>query len=241
MMKFYYDLHIHSCLSPCGDEDMTPNNIVNMSIIKGLDLIAITDHNSIKNCRAAINAAKGKNLLVLPGMEIQTLEDVHLVVIFPSIEDAEKFDDAINGYKLKFPHKSEKFGYQVILDENDQIIAYEEYTLMLSMNISIDKAIDMSIGYNGIAFPAHINRPSNSVISNLGFIPENWSIGAVEIFRHKENNELIEKYSKKYKIIANSDAHYLKDISEAENFMDLELLSAKEVIKYLSKSEEGRV
>jgi len=234
-MKFYYDLHIHSCLSPCGDEDMTPNNIVNMSIIKELDVIAITDHNSIKNCRAAINAAKGTKLLVLAGMEIQTLEDVHLIVLFPDIDYAEKFDDAISEYRFNFPHKAEKFGDQMILDEKDQLIGYEKYTLMLSMGISIDKAIDMAIKYNGIAFPAHINRPSNSVIANLGFIPENWPIGAVEIFRQKENRSLVEEYSKKYKIVSNSDAHYLKDISEAENFMNLKLLSAEEVIKYLSK------
>ena len=99
-MKLYYDFHIHSGLSPCSSDDMTPNNIVNMSIIKGLDAIAITDHNGISNVRVACEIGEKNGLIVVPGIEIQTIEDVHIVALFQSIKDIEEFYKQIENYRL---------------------------------------------------------------------------------------------------------------------------------------------
>ena len=106
-MRVYYDLHIHSCLSPCGDNDMTPNNIVNMSLLNGMDMIALTDHNSCKNCRAAVRAGEEAGVTVVPGMELTTSEEAHVVCLFPTVEQAEAFGELCG---VPFPGDSEPAG-----------------------------------------------------------------------------------------------------------------------------------
>lgn len=235
-MKYYYDFHIHSCLSPCGDEDMTPNNIVNMSLLKGLDVIALTDHNTMKNCPSILELAKASGLLVIPGMEIQTREDVHIVALFPNIETAASVEALLDEHRLMLPHKPEKFGQQLIMNAKDEIIEEYPITLLASIDIGVDQLICMVRDSGGVAFPAHINKQANSVLGNLGFIPEDWPIAALEIFRADENQDLVEKYVKQYKILRNSDAHYLQDISEAVNTIDIPALTVDEVIKYLRET-----
>ena len=121
-MRLYYDLHIHSSLSPCGDNDMTPNNIVNMAKLNELDIIAITDHNSCKNCAAAIKVGNEVGVTVVPGMELTTSEDIHVVCLFPDLESAEAFDNYVCERLMKFPNEADIFGHQYIMDENDEII-----------------------------------------------------------------------------------------------------------------------
>jgi predicted metal-dependent phosphoesterase TrpH len=235
-MKFYYDFHIHSCLSPCGDEDMTPNNIVNMSLIKGLNVIALTDHNTMKNCPSILEAAEESGLLVIPGMEIQTREDVHIVALFPNLEAASHVEALLDEHRLMLPHKPEKFGRQVIMNEKDEIIEEYPITLLASIDIGIDQLIRMVGDSGGVVFPAHINKQANSVLGNLGFIPEDWPIGAIEVFKADENMDLVAKYSGRFKILKNSDAHYLQDISEPVNTIDIPALTIDEVIKYLRET-----
>ncbi|MBN2897153.1 MAG: PHP domain-containing protein [Clostridia bacterium] len=235
-MKVHYDFHIHSCLSPCGDDDMTPNNIVNMSLIKGLDVIAITDHNTMKNCPSAVAVGEEVGLLVIPGMEIQTREDVHVVVLFPSVAIAASFELQIDAHRLMLPHKPDKFGRQLIMSTEDEIIEEYPVTLLASVDIGVDQILDMAIACGGVAFPAHINKHANSVLDNLGFIPEGWPIGAVEIFQPDKNEALLQTYTDRYKILTNSDAHYLQDISEPVNVIEIPELTIDEIIKYLRKT-----
>ncbi len=232
-MNVYYDFHIHSCLSPCSDEDMTPNNIVNMSLLKGLNVIAVTDHNTMKNCPSVMSIAENTNLLVIPGMEIQTREDVHIIALFPSIRTCVEMEDILDDHRLMLPHKPEKFGQQLIMNSEDEIIGEYPVTLMASVDIGIDQLIEMVYDKGGVVFPAHINKPANSVLSNLGFIPKEWPIAAVEIFRANENADIVTTYAANYKVLKNSDAHYLHDISEAENSIEIPELTIEEIIKYL--------
>ena len=125
-MKVYYDFHIHSCLSPCGDNDMTPNNIVNMASLKGLDAIAITDHNCGHNAKAAIEAAKELPLTVIPGMEIETSEEIHMVALFETVEAMEKMQDVVLSKMPPIKNKPALFGEQIIMDKHDKVIDFKE-------------------------------------------------------------------------------------------------------------------
>ena len=232
-MKLYYDLHIHSALSPCGDKDMTPNNIVNMSIIKGLDIIAVTDHNSCGNVRAVMEVA-GDRLLVIPGMEVETSEEVHVVCYFPEIESAEAMEKYIREHMPKIKNKEEIFGEQLYMDSEDNIIGKEENLLVTATDLDIFEVVQKAKEFGGVAVPAHIDRSSYSVLSNLGFFPPELIVGSVEITA-KNRLKMQGEYEKKHNIISNSDAHYLEDIAEPEFYVDIMSKSTENLIEYLCK------
>lgn len=228
--KYYYDLHIHSCLSPCGDNDMTPNNIVNMAILKGLDIIAVADHNSCGNVRAITAAADGR-ITVIPAMEITTAEEVHMLSLFPSIEAAEEAEIYIKKNLPDIKNRPEIFGNQYFMDENDEICGEEEKLLVSATNLDIYEVTELVRACGGIAVPAHIDRSSYSIISNLGFIPPDISFPCVEITA--KNLESFSPDYKDYRIITNSDAHYLWDISEKERFFEIDNKITENVLKSL--------
>ncbi len=235
-MKVYYDLHMHSCLSPCGDDDMTPNNIVGMSKLCGLDIIALTDHNSCKNCRATIEVGVKNDLCVVPGMEICTSEEIHAVCLFESIEKAEAFDKYIYENVLNIKNRPDIYGNQLILDENDIQTGFEKKLLLTATNISITGLNDLVTNeFDGFCFPAHINRDSYSLISVFGEIPTEENFKVLEIYKPLYNESLNKLYPEinSSKILYNSDAHYLQDISQAENQIELKEISAKALIDSL--------
>lgn len=234
-MKFHYDLHIHSCLSPCGDEDMTPINIVNMSVIKGLDVIAITDHNSIKNCYAAMEVAKDLPILVLPGMEVESKEEVHVLCLFKNIMEAEEFDKFITKNIPEIQLNESFFGEQVVCDGKGERVEKIKNLLSTSIKLSVNDIIKTAFELGGVAIPAHVDKSSYSIISNLGFIPFDLDIKTLEISKNTTKEAQLKKYPylKNYEFIKNSDAHYLVDISERGNAIDLPELDAEALIKYL--------
>lgn len=232
-MKLYYDLHIHSALSPCGDKDMTPNNIVNMSIIKGLDIIAVTDHNSCGNVRAVMQVA-GDRLLVIPAMEVETSEEVHMVCYFPCIEACEKMGYFIKEHMPPVKNEERIFGEQLYMDAEDNIIGKEENLLVTAIDLDIFQVAQKTKEFGGVAIPAHIDRSSYSVLSNLGFIPPELVVNTVEITA-KNRLKMQEEYEEKYNVISSSDAHYLEDIAEPEFYVDVMSKSAEKVIKCLCK------
>ena len=235
MLKLSYDLHIHSSLSPCGDEDMTPANIVGMSALKSLDVIAVTDHNSCKNCPAVLKLAEEYNILAIPGMEICTMEEVHALCLFAELADALAFDEYVYSKLMKFPNDEKAFGKQEIYNEEDQIIGIEPYLLINAVNISFDHLGELMDRFHGIYIPAHVDKSTNSVISNLGFIPPDADFTVAEfanIGRYEEvagNNP----YLKNCTIITNSDAHSLGNINEAVNYIECEAKSRGAVLKAL--------
>lgn len=239
-MKAFYDLHIHSCLSPCGDMDMTPNNIVNMAIIKGLDIIAVADHNTCGNCRAVMEVGARNGLKVIPAMELNTKEDVHILCLFSDIEKAESFSCYIYNNIPQIVNNEEIFGKQVYMNSKDEVIGEEEKLLITASNIGVYDTALLCSEYGGIAIPAHIDRSSYSILSMLGFITEDMGFSTYELSLRavasdllKENKLLEDKI-----IIRNSDAHYLWDIAERERFIELTSISAKSIIEYFSEKND---
>ena len=213
-MKLVYDFHIHSCLSPCGDKDMTPLNIVNMSKIMGYDAIALTDHNSCRNCEAAVKAGKEIGLTVIPGMELCTSEEVHIVCLFPDCKRAMEFSDYIYSTLPPIKNKASVFGEQTIMDEKDEITGCEERLLITASGLSCAKAVNTVSQYGGVCYPAHIDRSSFSILSNLGTIDESYGFTCAEVYDMSALDKLKEKhpYISSLKILTDSDAHYLENM-----------------------------
>ncbi len=235
-MRVYYDLHIHSALSPCGDEDMTPLNIVGMAKLIGLDVIAVTDHNSVGNCRAVIEAGKDCDLLVIPGMELETSEEVHIVMLFRSIEGAEACGREVKERLLKIDNDEEIYGEQLYLDCNDTVVGKESNLLVTATNIGVYEVVELAKKYGGIAIPAHIDRTSHGILQMLGDIDEYMNFTAVEITPNA-SDEFVESWRRRgYEIVRNSDAHYLHNLNEKTvNFLEVENLCVDAVIDALER------
>lgn len=216
MIKCFYDLHIHSALSPCASNDMTPNNIINMAILKGLDIIAVTDHNSAKNIGAILKVAKAKNIIVIPGIEVETYEGIHMLCLFRNLEDINIFDKLIYRNLPKVRNNENVFGEQIIFNEDDTYKCEEMQMLLNATCLKLNEVIKLVHLLNGLIFCAHIDRLKNSIITVLGFIPENLAVDGVEIISNNNQN-IYDKQFKKYRIIQNSDAHYLGNIYEKMN------------------------
>ncbi len=234
-MKYYYDLHLHSCLSPCGDMDMTPNNIVNMAKLLGLDVIALTDHNTSLNCEAAMKAGEKIGLLVIAGMELTTSEDIHAVCLFPTLEKALKWNDYVDNHRIKIKNKPDIYGRQVIMNENDEETGETEHLLIPATDISIMSAHKLVKDFGGVCYPAHIDRDSLSILSVLGEIDESCGFTTAELADKTRLSALRAQHPilNTLKIVTNSDAHYLENMREAENFIELPELTAENVIEYL--------
>lgn len=222
-MKAFYDLHIHSVLSPCAERDMTPNNIVNMALIKELNFIAITDHNSIANVAAALKVAADLPITVIPGIEVQSKEDVHAICLFKEFAQLECFYDHIIAHITPMDHDAKRFGEQTIMDENDQIVGNIGQSVYASIQLSVDDIVTIAAQYGGHVIPAHLDRPSYSMIANLGFIAPDLAIKAIEISGEADVTGFIAKhrYLKNYRLVINSDAHELYRISEPQNSIEV--------------------
>ena len=223
MNRYYYDLHLHSCLSPCGDDDNTPNNIAGMASLCGLNIIALTDHNTCKNCPAFFEAAKRYGLIPIAGMELTTAEDIHVVCLFEELESAMAFDEEIDKRRMKIENRTDIFGNQYILDGEDTIIGEEKYLLPNATSVSLEEAFELVKSFGGIAYPAHIDRQSNGIISVLGTFPEAPHFNIIEINQKEKAEEYVKKYSLQDKrVIISSDAHYLTDMRDKENYFELD-------------------
>lgn len=222
MKRYYYDLHIHSCLSPCGDNDMTPNNIVGMAMLAGLELIGLTDHNSCKNCPAFVRAAEQYGLIPIPGMELTTAEDIHLVCLFDSLESAMAFDREVEARRILIPNRVDIFGEQLILDENDTVIGSEEALLTNATTLSLEEAEALVRYFGGASYPAHIDREANGIIAMLGTLPEQPVFFAAEFHDQGQVASYRERYPVPERILIGSDAHNLGAIPDAEQQLLLE-------------------
>ena len=225
MKKYYYDLHIHSCLSPCGDDDMTPNNIAGMGVVAKLDIMALTDHNSCLNCPAFYKTAEANGIVPVAGMELTTAEDIHLVCLFEQLEDALKFSEEVNSRRIPFKNRVDIFGQQMIMDENDEVIGVDENLLSNATLITVDEAPSLVNSFGGICYPAHIDREANGIVATLGVFPQEPFFPCAEF----HDSDKIGRYSEKFPIISDkplvvsSDAHYLWDISGRLNCFELDV------------------
>ena len=223
MNRYYYDLHIHSCLSPCGDDDNTPNNIAGMATLCGLNVVALTDHNTCKNCPAFFEAAKRYGIIPIAGMELTTAEDIHVICLFETLENAMAFDSEIDKRRIKIPNRTDIFGNQWIMDGEDNIIGEDEYLLSNATTVSLEGVPTLTAQFGGICYPAHIDRQSNGIIAVLGTLPETPSFGLVEINRSENIAAYTEKYALQDKrIIISSDAHVLTSMRDKEHYFEVD-------------------
>jgi DNA polymerase III alpha subunit len=220
MNKYFYDLHIHSCLSPCADNDMTPNNIAGMAALNGLQVIALTDHNSAKNCPAFFEACRRQGLIAIAGVELSTAEDIHLVCLFPELSAAMEFDKALEAHLTPIKNKPEIFGEQLILGADDEPIGEVENLLITATDMWAGEAVEFARSFGAHVHPAHIDRTSNGMIAVLGDIPSEYRFDCVEFKDGAKAEEYYASYSsiKGTATVVSSDAHHLWDINEANNF-----------------------
>lgn len=242
-MRYYYDLHIHTALSPCGDNDMTPNNVVNMSLLKGLDIIAVTDHNSVQNAGAVAEAGRKNGLIVVFGMEIETAEEVHVVALFPDRESAYGVQEIIYRHMNGIKNREDIFGEQRILDGQDELQGRVDQLLITAVSLMIEEVFQIVAEAGGVCIPAHVDRDSHSILSNLGMVPEDLAVSNIEISKNCDRvtflgaNPGLERYG----VLRSSDAHYLWDISERENYIETErqIKDAGDVVELLKKPLNG--
>ena len=235
-MQLYYDLHMHSALSPCGDNDMTPNNLVNMAYLKQLDMIALTDHNCAKNLPAAKKIADELGMLFIPGMEIETSEEIHMVAYFETVEGALELGDELEKkYLPKIKNRIVILGYEYVLDEKDSIVTVLENLLTVATTLSFQEASEIVPKFGGVCVPAHVDKSAYSVFSNLGYIPPECSFATLEISKKPTARQFAndKKLFHNYNILQNSDAHYLQDIAERENFIEICGKSTKSFLDFV--------
>ena len=234
-MRLSYDLHIHSCLSPCGDNDMLPSNIVGMAALKGLNAIAVTDHCSCLNCPAVEKLAKAYGVVALFGMELTTEEEVHVLCLFDELEKAMEFGKYIRTQYLDIMNVPEIFGEQLIVDEEDNITGKEDILLINATKIGFEQVFGLTEKYGGVMIPAHVEKKANSLLANLGAVPEDSKFTCFEMKHIGYLDQIREEnpYFKGCRVISNSDAHYLEHINEPINFIEAEERSASAILKAL--------
>lgn len=223
MRAYTYDLHIHSCLSPCGDDDMTVSNIAGMATLCGLDIVALADHNTCANCPAFFKAAERYGVVPVAAMELTTAEDIHVLCLFERLEDAMAFDSEVQSRRILIKNREDIFGRQLITDEFDNVTGTMEHLLINATQITVDEAPEVVARYNGLCIPAHIDRDTNGIIATLGIFPEQPAFPIVEVRDMGKMPELIEKHPvlQGKRFISDSDAHYLNNMRDGEATLEL--------------------
>lgn len=241
MRFFKADLHIHTLLSPCGDLEMSPKNIVEKAGVEKLDIIGITDHNSTRHCKLISELASQHNIFVFCGAEVTSREEAHCLAFLPDFEKLDEFQNYLDKYLSPIPNDPNKFGYQVQVDKDENIIYEEENLLISAIDQSVDEIEEMVHGLGGIFIPAHVNRQTFSIISQLGFIPPDLNYDALELSKHISKEKFIQQnaYLKNSTFIQSSDAHFISNVGDVSTQFYMEKASFDEV-KMALRNEGGR-
>ncbi|MEA4969555.1 MAG: PHP domain-containing protein [Candidatus Pelethousia sp.] len=233
-MRARVDLHIHSCLSPCADNDMTPWNIVGMAKLKGLDAIAICDHNCGLNLPAALKAGREYGVCVVPGLEVASREDIHLLCYFPLLEQALEMGRLVASGQVAIQNKPALFGEQRLVDEDDEHAGQVERLLLTACAMSVQEVDQAARGLGGVMVPAHINKGANSLLPTLGFMPDEPAMPTVEIYKLRPHSALGRL------CLTSSDAHQLGDISEEGFPLYCRELTPLAIVEALLAGEAGQ-
>lgn len=212
MRVYTADLHVHTLLSPCAAVEMTPRHIVRRALECGVDIIAITDHNAGDNIAAAIKAAAGTGIVIIPGMEVETKEETHLLTLFETLAQAQDWEAFVAARRSLRNNDESKFGAQFIVDEEDNLVAVKKEMLLGALNADLSEVTRTVSWLGGISIAAHVDRPSYSVLSQLGFIPPDVQLAAAEVSRRtplKTAQQL--QCIGGLPIITSSDAHAMDD------------------------------
>lgn len=224
MRNFRADFHIHTVLSPCGSLDMSPTNIVSIAKQRHLNVLGITDHNATQHAMLIRDMAARENIYVLCGAEVCTKEEIHCLAFFEKNEEIKEFQSYIDKYLPPIPNNPDKLGYQVIVDENEEIVDQLPYTLLSGIDQDIDQVKEEVLRLNGIFIPAHIDRATFSLTSQLGFVPPDLCPHAFEISKYCSRQKILKLYPyiEKYPIFQDSDAHFPEDIGCVCNLLEME-------------------
>ncbi len=239
MNKFRADLHIHTLLSPCASLEMTPQTIVERAKAGGLHIIGITDHNSTKHGLLVKKLAEKEGIFTLTGVEITTKEEVHCLAFFELPEQLSQFQIYIDENMTRIPNPDGYFGYQPVIDEDENILELVSYFLPAALKVGIEKIQKRAYELNGIFIPAHVDRSVNGILSHLGFIPPSLKYDALGLSRHATEKHVKEQYviQNKTAFIRNSDAHYPEQIGEIYTVFNLEEISFSEIKKALNQQD----
>lgn len=229
-MDLFADLHIHTCLSPCGDNEMTPGNILGMAVVKGLNAVAISDHNTARNLPAAQIIADAYGILLVPAIEITTSEEVHMLGYFPDVQTAVDFGAMLKAHLPPKKNKPGLFGEQRVMNEDDEIVDEEDALLIGATDLTLKECARLVREVGGVPVPAHINRGSNGLLVNLGMMPEEPVFTTVEVWRHLPCP--MEPMEGRH-VLHSSDAHYLGDISEPEFTLHLPEKSVASLLRWM--------
>jgi 3',5'-nucleoside bisphosphate phosphatase len=241
-MRFYKaDLHIHTLLSPCGSLEMSPANIIAKAKEKKLDIIGITDHNSTRHCRLIQKMAAREGITVFCGAEVTTREEVHCLAFFDNNDSLDAFQHFLEKQLPPVKNDVHRFGYQVVIDEEENIIDEEEHLLITGLHADLETVNKKVHNLGGIFIPAHVDRAFCSLISQLGFIPPDIEADALEISRFMTVDELITKHKikKNFTFLRSSDAHMPEEIGRSYSQLWLEAPSLEE-FRMALKNENGR-
>lgn len=228
-----YDLHIHSCLSPCGDDDMTPGNILGMASLIGLELIALTDHNTCRNCPSLLAQAEGFPIRAIPGMELTTCEEVHVLCYFSSLGDAMDFDAYVAAHLLPVDNRPDIFGNQLLCNGKDEVCGSFDRLLISATDISFFQLGPLLAAYHGIMVPAHMDKNSNSLVSQLGFVPEGIGFPYFEVHDMASVEGLRRRFPilRDIPALCSSDAHRLDGLHEKEFYVAWQPLSCHPLLR----------
>lgn len=234
------ELHVHTVLSPCAEVEMIPPWIVRAALDKGINMIAITDHNASANVSAVMKAAAGTGLVVLPGMEVQTREEVHVVCLFDTLDQLASWQALVTQQLPALENNVDLFGEQFVVDETGEFIRREAQLLLTSANLGLKQVVEEVTRLGGMAIPAHVDRKAFSLIANLGFVPPDVAVAALEITRHVTPEQVRQRFPQVagYPLVQSGDAHRLEELLGANQF----LLAAPTIseLRLALQNREGR-
>jgi len=238
LSQFKTDLHIHTVLSPCGSLEMSPINIIRTAARKGLDIIGITDHNSTLHCNVVKQLGKEAGIFVLSGIEITSSEEAHCLAFFEYPQQLIEFQKYIDDHILKIHNDPDKFGYQVVVDKDENIIGQVDWLLINATNQSVDQLATKTHELDGIFIPAHIDRSAYSLTSQLGFVPPELEADGYEVSKYSTPQKMINAYPwlTNKSFITSSDAHFLKDIGAVSTLFNINTRSFLEIKQALRQS-----
>ena len=241
MKTYRTDLHIHTLLSPCGDLEMSPANIVSLACERGMNIIGITDHNTTRQCELVWKLAQKTHLTVIPGCEMTSREEVHCLGLFEDFDALRFFQDYLDQHLTIIPHNATLFGFQVLVDEDENILEELDNYLGASLDVSVEEIEQKVHELSGIFIPAHIDRPRNSLFSQLGFFPPELKVDALQISKLAEESAIREKYkiSQDMTIVKFSDTHFPADLGKIYSNFEMEKPTFSEIKKALDR-EDGR-
>jgi len=239
---FKADLHIHTCLSPCADLGMSPGAILEQAARQGLDLIGISDHNSCENALAVMRAGRDRDLKVLPGMEVTSKEEVHILALFDTIESALRLQETVYTH-LEGENDPEAFGLQVIVDEHHDVLGFSTRLLAGATKLSVDQVVELIHSLGGLAIASHIDRETFGIIGQLGFIPEELELDALELSPNTDLEEAAHRFPEYagMAFVQSSDAHFPEDIGKVSTALLLAEPTTAEIRKAFRSEDSRRV